>query len=210
MLATIRSRSNDSASTAAALPPVSAQQLVAELLSAWKNDYFAATEVLAPLVYESLRRIALVHLAHDRPAAMLQAAARLQEAYARLATQSLPNRESRSRFLRAAAHLMRQILVEHARRRQSARRGGIAEQRTGTCAETIALDRALTALGKVDETKCRLIELRSFGGLSVEQAAEAMGIPIAAAARELLLAEAWLQCEFARLAASQAKAIEIA
>ena len=142
---------------------------------------------------------------HD--AATLQPTALIHEAYLRLVAQDLPDWQSRAHFFGVAAHLMRQILVDNARKHRSEKRGGggakvpldealsLSPERSST---VIALDDALKALAQVDERKCKVIELRFFGGLSVDETAQALGISVATVGREQRLAEAWLHREMSR------------
>jgi RNA polymerase sigma-70 factor, ECF subfamily len=183
------------------------REAVTQLLVAWKDGNREALDLLTPLVYTELRRLASHYLAGERAAMTLQPTALVHEAYLRLVAQSLPDWESRSHFFGVAAHLMRQILVDHARRRRSAKRGNAAEKISLDAIVSFAperdrdieaLDDALTALAAVDERKCKVIELRFFGGFSVEETAKALGISIATVGREQRMAEAWLHREVAR------------
>src|SRR5882724_11389657 len=158
---------------------------VTKLLIDWKSGSKEALDLLTPLVYTELRRLAAHYLADERSAATLQPTVLVHEAYLRLVAQSLPDWESRSHFFGVAAHLMRQILVDHARKRRSAKRGSGAEKVSldsvvsfapARSRDIEALDDALTALAAVDERKCKVIELRFFGGFSVEETAQALGI----------------------------------
>ncbi|HTS24474.1 MAG TPA: sigma-70 family RNA polymerase sigma factor [Bryobacteraceae bacterium] len=181
-----------------------ASEEVTRLLVEWKHGNQAAVDLLMPLVYEEMRRLAEGYLRDERAAATLQPTALVHEAYLRLVAQRLPDWESRSHFFGVAAHLMRQILVDHARRQKSGKRGGgapkapldealsFAPERSS---EMVALNDALEALAKVDERKCRIMELRFFGGFSVEETAQAMGTSVATIGREQRLAEAWLHRE---------------
>lgn len=181
-----------------------ASEEVTRLLVEWKHGNQAAVDLLVPLVYEEMRRLAEGYLRDERAAATLQPTALVHEAYLRLVAQRLPDWESRSHFFGVAAHLMRQILVDHARRQKSGKRGGgapkapldealsFAPERSS---EMVALNDALEALAKVDERKCRIMELRFFGGFSVEETAQAMGTSVATIGREQRLAEAWLHRE---------------
>ena len=182
---------------------------VTRLLIEWKQGNQAAVDLLAPLVYDEMRRLAQRYLRDERAAATLQPTALVHEAYLRLVAQRLPDWESRSHFFGVAAHLMRQILVDHARRHKSAKRGSGAAKASldealnfapESSSEILALNDALDALAKVDERKCRVVELRFFGGLSVDETAEAMGISVATVGREQRLAEAWLHRELNRSA----------
>ena len=182
---------------------------VTRLLIEWKEGNQQAVDLLVPLVYDEMRRLAEMYLRDERAAATLQPTALVHEAYLRLVAQNLPDWESRSHFFGVAARLMRQILVDHARKHKSAKRGSgtpkvslddalnFAPERSG---DILALDDALQTLAKVDERKCRIVELRFFGGLSIEETAEAMGISTATVGREQRLAEAWLHRELNRTA----------
>ncbi len=155
-----------------------------------------------PLVYAELRRLADNYLRNERPGHTLQPTALVHEAYMRLAGQEQPDYESRAHFSGVAAQVMRQILVDHARRRNASKRGGgvrplsldegidAAEERAG---DLIALDDALTALAQQDPKKARLIELRYFGGLTAEEAAEVTSLSVQAVYREIRIANAWLR-----------------
>jgi RNA polymerase sigma factor (TIGR02999 family) len=180
---------------------------VTQLLVAWKDGSKEALDLLTPIVYGELRRLAAHYLADERAAATLQPTALVHEAYLRLVAQSLPDWESRSHFFGVAAHLMRQILVDHSRRRRSAKRGGGAEKVSldsivsfapARSRDLEALDDALNALAAIDERKCKVVELRFFGGFSVEETAQALGISVATVGREQRMAEAWLHREVAR------------
>ena len=180
------------------------QQEVTNLLVEWKQGNKAAMDLLTPLVYNELRRLAERYLRNERSAATLQPTALVHEAYLRLVAQNMPDWESRAHFFGVAAHLMRQILVDHARKHRSAKRGGGAEKMNideivGLGVEKpndiIALDDALSALAEIDERKAKVIELRFFGGLSVDETAVALGISAATVGREQRLAEAWLHRE---------------
>jgi RNA polymerase sigma factor (TIGR02999 family) len=182
--------------------PASAE--VTRLLIEWKSGNQAAVDLLVPLVYDEMRRLAESYLRDERAAATLQPTALVHEAYLRLVAQSLPDWESRSHFFGVAAHLMRQILVDHARRQKSGKRGGGAPKATldealsfapESSTRIVALNDALDALSKVDERKTRIMELRFFGGFSVEETAQALGTSVATVGREQRLAEAWLHRE---------------
>jgi RNA polymerase sigma factor (TIGR02999 family) len=180
---------------------------VTKLLIDWKSGNQQAMDLLVPLVYDEMRRLAASYLSDERSAATLQPTALVHEAYLRLVAQKLPDWQSRSHFFGVAAHLMRQILVDHARRQKSAKRGdgvpaapfeealSFAPERSG---DVIALDDALQALAQVDPRKCQIVELRFFGGCSVEEVAQSLGISVATVGREQRLAEAWLHRELSR------------
>ena len=181
-----------------------ASEEVTRLLIEWKHGNQAAVDLLVPLVYDEMRRLAESYLRDERAAATLQPTALVHEAYLRLVAQHLPDWESRSHFFGVAAHLMRQILVDHARRQKSAKRGGGAAKASldealsfapERSSEIVALNDALEALAKVDERKTRIMELRFFGGFSVEETAHALGTSVATVGREQRMAEAWLHRE---------------
>jgi RNA polymerase sigma-70 factor, ECF subfamily len=177
---------------------------VTRLLLDWKSGNQDARDELIPLVYGELRQMAARYLRNERDAHTLRPTVLVHEAYMRLVQHKLPDWESRRHFLGVAAHLMRQILVEHARRHNSLKRGqgmvnvqlnealSFAPERSSII---VRLDDALTALAEVDERKSKIIELRFFGGLSVEEVAETLDISVATVGREQRLAEAWLHRE---------------
>jgi RNA polymerase sigma factor (TIGR02999 family) len=181
-----------------------ASEEVTRLLFEWNNGNQAAIDALIPIVYSELHRLAAGYLRDERAAVTLQPTVLVHDAYIRLVSQDMPDWESRSHFFGVAARLMRQILVDHARKHKSEKRGGgaakvaiedalsFAPQRS---AATIALDDALTELAKIDERQARVIELRFFGGLSVEETARALGVSVATIGRDQRMAEAWLHRE---------------
>jgi len=180
---------------------------VTRLLIEWKQGNQAAVDALTPLVYQELRRLAASYMRDERAAATLQPTAIVHEAYLRMVSQEMPDWESRSHFFGVAAQLMRQILVDHARKHNSAKRGGgipkaPLEDALGFGTERapamIALDDALTELAKVDPRQCKVVELRFFGGFSIEETAKSLGISVATVGREQRLAEAWLYREMNR------------
>lgn len=182
------------------------EENLTRLLIDWKSGNDEALQLLTPIVYKELCRLANHYLRDERAALTLQPTALVHEAYLRLVAQNLPDFESRSHFFGVAAHLMRQILVDHARQKRSDKRGGDAEK--VSIEDTVsfapvrgrdieALDDALNALAKIDARKVQVIELRFFGGFSVEETAQAMGISVATVGREQRLAEAWLHREMA-------------
>ena len=175
---------------------------VTKLLHDWKNGDPEALNRLTPLIYQELRRLADSYLRNERAAQTLQPTALVHDLYLRLVGGEQPDWQSRAHFFGIAAHRMRQILVEHARRRHASKRGGGAEQVTFdemVCfapqrrSDIIALDEALNSLATFDERKCKVIELRYFAGLSLEEVAEALEISVATVGREQRLAEAWLK-----------------
>jgi RNA polymerase sigma factor (TIGR02999 family) len=175
---------------------------VTGLLREWVRGNQQALADLTPLVYAELRQLAASYLRRERQGHTLQPTALVHEAYMRLVDQSQPNWENRSHFYGVAARLMRQILVDHARRRNAGKRAGInvsleqaasfQQERSG---DLIALDTGLTALEKVDPRKCKAVELRYFGGLSLDEIAETLGVSAVTVRRDLRMAEAWLQKE---------------
>ena len=182
-------------------------QDVTQLLIDWKNGNKAAIDALTPLVYTELHRLAARYLADERSAQTLQPTALVNEAYLRLVSQELPDWECRSHFFGVAAQLMRQILVDHARKHRSAKRGsGVRNQPLeealkvgiGDSRELVALDDALKTLEKVDVRQAKIIELRFFGGFNVEETARALGLSIATVGRDQRLAEAFLHRELNR------------
>jgi RNA polymerase sigma factor (TIGR02999 family) len=182
----------------------SPREAVTRLLVEWKGGNEEARDLLTPIVYGELRRLADRYLRNEREAATLQPTALVHEVYLRLVAQNLPDWENRSHFFGVAAHLMRQILVDHARRKRSAKRGSGAPNvpiedvvtfAPGSERAIEALDDALNALAAVDPRKAQVIELRFFGGFSVEETGRSLGVSVTTVGREQRLAEAWLHRE---------------
>ncbi len=155
---------------------MSSAQEITELLRGWNHGDQAAFDELARVVYRDLRQLAARHLRMERPGHTLQPTALVNEAYLRLIGQTRPDWRSRAQFFGVAAHIMRQILVDHARRRKAAKRGGeiVTIQRSVAqgnedVADLLALDDALKSLERFDARKSKAIELRYFGGLKVEE-----------------------------------------
>jgi RNA polymerase sigma factor (TIGR02999 family) len=174
-----------------------------QLLLAWSRGDEAARDELIPLVYDTLRRIARRQLRGERAGHTLETAELINEAYLKLAGQSVPW-ESRAHFFGIAARLMRQLLVDHARARQRLKRGGELQQISLTAAANIVqeevvdllvLDEALETLAEVDPQRGRIVELRFFGGLTIEETAHVMGISTPTVERGWRAARAWLQTE---------------
>jgi RNA polymerase sigma-70 factor, ECF subfamily len=177
---------------------------VTELLLAWVQGEESAAERLIPLVYDELRARAAAVLRRERPDHTLTPSALVNEAYLRLVDQRLPRFESRKHFYGVAARVMRQVLVDHARCRKAAKRNAgrealpldesmpINDERSG---DLLALDDALRALAVFDSGKARLVELRYFAGLTIEETAEMLGVSSATVKREWALARAWLHRE---------------
>jgi RNA polymerase sigma factor (TIGR02999 family) len=184
--------------------PAASSSRISRLLADWSQGNEEAREALIPVVYHELRRIARRHLWHERPDHTLQSAALVNEAYLRLVRQDAPQWQDRAHFLAVAAQLMRHILVDHARARLTGKRGGGAP-RLSLDAELVpaqkqefdlvALDDALAKLATLDAQQSRLIELRFFGGLSIEETAVVLGVSPATVKREWATARAWLQRE---------------
>ena len=172
---------------------------VTRLLAEWRAGDERAVGELIPLVYGELRRLAAAYLRGERKGHTLQPTALVHEAYLRLVEQSSPDWQSRSHFYGVAARVMRQILVDHARRKLAKKRAGVAVtldqavsfQQEGS-GDLVALDAALTDLEKFDARKCQTIELRYFAGLSMDEIAQAMQLSVQTVRRDLRMAEAWL------------------
>jgi RNA polymerase sigma-70 factor (ECF subfamily) len=182
---------------------------VTQLLIEWKNGNQAACDLLVPLVYRELRRLADHYLRDERASPTIQPTALVHEAYLRLVGQNLPDWQSRSHFFGVAARLMRQILVDHARRRGSAKRGSDAVQVSIEDAVSFSpersrdienLDDALTALAVFDPRKAEIVALRYFGGFGLEEVGQSLNISAATVCREQRIAEAWLHREMTRAA----------
>ena len=185
---------------------------VTQLLDAASRGEPGAAEQLLPLVYDELRRLAAGYLEREKPGQTLQATALVHEAYLRLVggAEGSPGTEQhwqgRTHFLAVAALAMRHILVDNARRKRRGKRGGNLERvdlneqadpRQREADELLALDEALSRLEKEDRTAAQVVQLHTFGGLSVEEAGKHLGLSRAAAYRHWTLARAWLRCELA-------------
>ena len=181
------------------VPPRS--KTVTALLEAWSKGDEAAREDLIPLVYDELRRVAARHLSRERRDHTLRATALVHETYLRLVEQKRAQWRSRAHFFAVAAGLMRRILVDHARSRRARKRGGelrrvpLNEELVVSGSrdvELVALDEALEELSTLDPKLCRVVELRFFGGLSIEETAEVEGLSPATVKRNWNVAKAWL------------------
>lgn len=180
---------------------------VTELLLAWGGGDRGALDSLLPLVYEELRRQAARALRREGPEHTLQATALVHEAYFRLVEQDRVQWKNRAQFFGVAAQLIRRILIDHARARHAAKRDGgvrmtlghVDEQPDGPSADggvdLIELHEALERLSALDPDQGRLVELRYFGGLSIEETAAALGVSPATVKREWAVARAWLRRE---------------
>jgi RNA polymerase sigma factor (TIGR02999 family) len=177
---------------------------VTQLLERWGGGDQSALDELTPLVYAELRKLAAAYLRRERPGHTLQATALVNEAYLRLVGRKHARWQGRSHFYGIAARLMRQVLVEHARGHRAEKRGGgraavtlgHAEEVAGSPElDILAVHEALERLAAFDAQQARVVELRFFGGLSIEEAAEALGVGHATVEREWGLARTWLRKE---------------
>ena len=176
---------------------------ITQLLIDWGKGDQAALEKLMPLVYSELRRLASNYLRRERGEHTLQPTALVNEAYLKLVDQRNAKWQNRAHFFGISAQLMRRILVDHARQRQAVKRGGVEQQRLSiTSAQAVmrqpetdllALNEALEELTKMDPLHGRIVELKFFGGLSIEETAEVLGISHATVERDWKLARAWLR-----------------
>lgn len=172
---------------------------VTRLLEQWAEGDQRALDELTPVVYRELRQIAVGYLRNERPDHTLQPTALVHEAYLRLIDQKSTRWRNRTHFFGVAAHLMREILVDHARRRHAGKRSGqrmqleqLVNLPNSGGGELLALDDALKALEKVDTRKSKAVELRYFGGLSLPEIAEVLDISEITVRRDLRMAQAWL------------------
>lgn len=182
--------------------PTSQSQPVTELLVRWSEGDVAARDALVPYVYDELRRIARRCLAKQGGGHTLQPTALVHEAYLRLIRSGSIKARSRIHFFSMSAQMMRHILIDYARMSSAAKRGGNDVHITldegagpagkGTSLDLVALDTAMTQLSALDARQCKIVELRFFGGLSMEEVAEALEISLATAKREWSTARLWL------------------
>lgn len=181
--------------------PTLSQQEVTQLLAAWGDGDLSALDKLFPLVHAELRRIAGRQMSHERPGHTLQATALVNEAYLKLAGQEGLEWQNRSHFFAVCAQVMRHILIDHARAHARDKRGGGAVQVPLEDAvlingqppeQLLALDEALKTLEHVDPQKGKLVELRYFGGLSIEETADVLNISPRTVRREWRRSKAWL------------------
>ena len=177
------------------------------LVHEYANGDKAALDRLLPMVYAELRRIARKHLREERQDHTLQPTALVHEMYARLVGQTPPDLRDRIHFLSVAAHVMRQILIDHARTKYAQKRGGRQEKLSmdeyqHVCMEKpaimVRIDDALNQLARHDPRKAKLIEMRFFGGLTAEESGSALALPVDVVRRELRVAQAWFQRELGR------------
>ena len=172
---------------------------VTRLLAEWRKGNQQALEELTPLVYRELRQLAASCLRRERHGHTLQPTAVVHEAYLRLVDQKNPTWQNRSHFFGVAARLMRQILVDHARKKQAGKRAGMRVSLQEAVSlqhersrDLVALDSGLGELEKIDPRKCKVVELRYFGGLSMDEIAQALDVSPVTVRRDLRMAEAWL------------------
>jgi RNA polymerase sigma factor (TIGR02999 family) len=179
---------------------------VTSLLVRWSRGDHSALEQLTPIIYDDLLRLARARLRREYGEHTLEPTALVHEAYLRLVDQTQLHVENRAHFYAIAANTMRRVLIEHARKRMTQKRGGgvrvtlqtgmdIAEQRAPG---VIVLDDALRRLAEIDERKSRAIELKFFGGMTTEEIGLVLGISVATVGRELRLGQAWMRREMSR------------
>lgn len=183
------------------------ERSLTELLRDFRNGDRSALDRLIPMVYTELRRLAANFLQRERPGHTLQPTALVHECYMRLMAQRPADFQDQAHFYGIASQVMRQILVDHARGRNAAKRGGGSEKlpfdelwhySDERASALIQLDDALLALERIDARRARIVEMRYFGGLTAKESGEALGISAEQVYRELRLAQAWLQREIDR------------
>jgi RNA polymerase sigma factor (TIGR02999 family) len=171
------------------------------LLVRWREGDRHALDDLLPLVYDELHRLAGYYMRGERPSHTLQTSALVNEAYLRLAGAEDIQWQNRAHFFAISAQVMRHILVDHARRRNKEKRGGVVQKveldeamlvSDERAAEVVALDDALKSLAKIDPRKSQLVELRFFGGMSIDETAEVMQVSPGTVMRDWTIAKAWL------------------
>ena len=186
------------------------QHEITRLLADWSNGDRQALEKLTPLVYDELRRLAGRYLRQERAGHTLQSTALVHEAYMKLVGQNNVRWQNRAHFFGIAAQMIRRILVDYARARKADKRGSGAEKLSldeaialpgGQDLDLVALDDALEGLAKIDQRQSRLVELRFFAGLTIEETAEVMQMSLATAKRDWVSAKAWLSREVRRQSA---------
>jgi RNA polymerase sigma factor (TIGR02999 family) len=182
-------------------------QGITELLVAWGDGDRAALDKLTPLVYQELHKLAHSHMKRERPGHTIQTSALVNEAFVKLVDQRSVRWQNRAHFFGIASQMMRRILVDYARSRHYAKRGGGAQQVSldeamfvseARAAEVVALDDALTALAEFDRRKSEIVEMRFFGGLSIEETAEVLKVSPGTVMRDWTLAKAWLRREISK------------
>ena len=185
------------------------RQQITLLLRDWQAGEHAALDRLVPVVHAELRRLARLHMRGERPGRTLQPTALVNEVYLRLAGLQAMDWRDRGHFFAMASRLMRRVLVDAARARDAGKRGRsvirvtfdearVLDPRRNAAPDVLALDEALTALAALDERKAKVVELRFFGGLSVEEAAAALGVSVETVARDWRTAKLWLRRELSK------------
>jgi RNA polymerase sigma factor (TIGR02999 family) len=189
---------------------MTSQHEITRLLAEWSGGDRQALEKLTPLVYDELRRLAARYLRQERVGHTLQSTALVHEAYMKLVGQNNVQWQNRAHFFGIAAQMIRRILVDYARARKADKRGSGAEKLSldeaialpgGQDLDLVALDDALEGLAKIDARQSRLVELRFFAGLTIEETAEVMQMSLATAKRDWVAAKAWLSREVRRQSA---------
>jgi len=191
--------------------PMPSPKNLTKLLVDWRNGDQEALNTLIPLVYEELHRVARRYLRHERPNHTLQTTALVHEAYLRLVDENDGNWRNRAQFIVVASQLMRHILVDYARNHNAAKRGGnfarvsfneqmIVTENKGP--DLMELDEALNRLATIDPEQSRVVELRVFGGLTVEETAEVLAVSPRTVKREWSMAKAWLHRQLSRQSSS--------
>jgi RNA polymerase sigma factor (TIGR02999 family) len=182
-------------------------QEITRMLQAWSQGDDSALKTLTPLVYKELRRLAHRYMGRQPHGHTLQTTALVNEAYLRLVDVSQVSWQNRAHFFAVSAQLMRHILVDFARGRQSQKRGGAAQQVSldqalevsdGRGADLVRLDDALSLLSTLDARQARVVELRFFGGLSLEETAEVLKVSLGTVRRDWRMAKAWLHRELSK------------
>ncbi len=184
--------------------PTPSTHEVTQLLLDWSDGDQAAFDALMPLVYDELRQMAHRYMSRERPGHTLQTTALVSEAYLRLVDQKRVHWQNRAHFFAVAAQAMRRILIDYARKQSYAKRGGgapkisleeAAVMSQERAADLVALDQALITLASLDPQQSRVVELRFFGGLTIEETAEVLRLSVDMVKREWATAKAWLSRE---------------
>jgi RNA polymerase sigma-70 factor (ECF subfamily) len=185
--------------------PMQPPENISQLLAEWSEGKQEALDKLMPVVYDELRRLARNYLRRERQDHTLQPTALVNEAYLRLMDQTHARWQNRAQFFGVAAQLMRRILVDHARLHHAAKRGGTGHHKLSLThvdqiagkpdVDLLALHEALEALAEIDPQQSRIVELRFFGGLTIEETAEVLSVSHATVERDWKMARAWLRRE---------------
>jgi RNA polymerase sigma factor (TIGR02999 family) len=193
---------------------------ISKLLRSWSDGDRSALERLTPIVYDELHRLARRYMRNERPGHSLQTTALVNEAYMRLVDYKRMQWQNRAHFFAVSAQLMRRILVEHARRHNLKRGGGVphvsleeaavvgGDRATDPGSQLVALDDALNALARFDARKAQVVEMRFFGGLSVEETAEVLKVSPVTAMRDWNTAKAWLYRELTGVTSDGFRSLE--